>query len=171
MSGDKRKSKVAAIAIIVLLWIIFLLFQPHSVIGDNSFISAILHHFFHGSIVHLAVNTYAAWILINRSSLTQMATAYVIATLSYFVAPIPCIGLSNILFALMGLQTPSLKARWWKSTNAIIFLAVMFGFLLVPKVSSVTHIVSFFGGVLVAIITRLYNNTISDYGKAKRERR
>ena len=144
---------------------------PDCIVNSNvAFL--LLRHFFHVNIFHLIVNVYALCLLYGRGSgIRKIFTAYIIAVLSDAFLMIPAIGLSDFLYATMGLRTPSLKSDWWKSSTTITFLIVTVAFVFVPNVSAVTHITSFVGGVALASIRRFFNQIVSDYGKAKRGHR
>lgn len=172
MGGNDKKNKAVAIALIAVLVALRILLGTPDYLLERSAVSALTYHFFHANTLHLAVNCYALFVLLARGIRTkEIVAAYVIGTLAFFCAHSPTVGMSNILFALMGLRTPSLRSRWWRSTNTIIFLAVMFGYIFVPGVSAFTHIVSFFAGCAVACLARLFTSVNSDYGKAKERKR
>lgn len=167
MQGDAKK--IEAVVVIAVIAAVYFLCGIPDFMTEKCWKTALLHHFFHVNILHLVINSYAVWMLfaVRGVKPLQFATGYVIGTLAYFAASVPAIGFSNILYALIGLGTPSLKSRWWRSPNTIIFLSVMAGYLFVPKVSALTHIVSFVGAVAVCGILRLFNSIIIDYDRAK----
>lgn len=117
----------------------------------------LLHHFFHANVFHFAVNAIAVWAALDprmKPTWWSLPTAFCIGSVSYFFASSPVIGFSNVLFAMAGMRTPSFRSRWWRTTNAKVFLASMLLMVFLPHFSAVTHFVSFSIGVLVAIVVR-----------------
>lgn len=145
------------IAIITVLTIIFIITG-----APEQACHPALHHFMHGNVFHLAVNCLSVWFIFRRWKVTEIATAYAIATASWFTAPIPAIGFSNIIFATIGLRTPSLSSTWWRRSETIIFLSVTLLMFLLPNVSAVTHVVSFMAGTFVAMATRWIKGNWND---------
>lgn len=130
---------------------------------------ALVHHFFHANIFHLAVNCLSVWTLFHkdiRYSMTPLVLAYIIGTASWFCTSADVVGFSNIIFALIGLRTPSLSHSWWKQSTVILFLAITALMALLPQVSAVTHIVSFALGCIVAGAYRVVNNLSRDFRRA-----
>ena len=135
---------------------------------DHAYIS-LAHHFFHANIFHLAVNSFSIWNLFRqgvRYNLTPLVIAYVIATASWFCTSADAIGFSNIIFALVGLRTPSFKSSWWKGSTVITFLTINALMLLLPQVSAITHLISFALGCMAAGAQRIINNISRDYRRA-----
>lgn len=130
---------------------------------------ALAHHFFHANIFHLAVNCLSVWTLFRkdiRYTMTPLVLAYIIGTTSWFFTSADVVGFSNIIFALIGLRTPSLSHSWWKQPVVILFLAITALMALLPQVSAVTHIVSFVLGCIVAGAYRVVNNLSRDFRRA-----
>lgn len=124
--------------------------------GDQWYIS-LAHHFFHVSILHLAVNCLSLWALFRKGYIYRPASIivpFLCATASWFFSPADPVGISNFLFASIGCRTPSLKSGWWRSMNVIIFFATSLVMLAFPQVSAVTHIVSFVLGCICAHAAR-----------------
>ena len=136
--------------------------------NDHGCIS-LVHHFFHANIFHLAVNCLSLWSLFRKDwkySVTSLVFAYLIGTASWFCTSADVVGFSNIIFALIGLRTPSLRHAWWKQPSVILFLAITAMMALLPQVSAVTHIVSFALGCIVAGAYRVVNSLSRDYSRA-----
>lgn len=164
----EKTEKIAAGALVIVLVLMYFLTEIPSFMGEDRLLSALTHHFFHANILHLAVNCYATWVLVGRRfSVCELLIAWVLGSLSYIFASAPAVGFSNILFALMGMRTPSLRHSWWRSATTIVFLVVMVGYIFVPGVSAVTHIAAFAMGCAVSAVTRFFRQMESDYGKAK----
>lgn len=158
--------KITVIGILVTMQLLFgcPVFLHH----DSGYISMV-HHFFHANIFHLAVNCLSLWTLFRkdiRYSPSALVSAYLIGTASWFFTSSDVVGFSNIIFALIGLRTPSLRHAWWKQPTVILFLAITALMALLPQVSAVTHIVSFVLGCIVAGAYRVVNNLSRDYSRA-----
>ena len=158
--------KIALIGILVAMQISF--DCPAFLHYDYPYIS-LMHHFFHANIFHLAVNSLSLWTLFRkgtRYSIVQLAFAYIIGTASWFFTSADVVGFSNIIFALIGLRTPSLRHAWWKQPSVILFLAITALMALLPQVSAITHIVSFVFGCVIAGAQRIISNLSRDYRRA-----
>lgn len=130
---------------------------------------ALVHHFFHANIFHLAVNCLSLWTLFRpgrRYGISQIVFAYLIGSASWFFTSADVVGFSNVLFALIGLRTPSLKDAWWRRSSVVVFLAVTALMAFLPQVSVVTHIVSFVFGCIVAGILRVIQRIRNDFRRA-----
>lgn len=130
---------------------------------------AMLHHFFHANIFHLAVNCLSIWTLFRRDvryGIGSLIAAYIIGTLSWFATSADAVGFSNIIFALVGLRTPSLKSEWWKHPSVVTFLIITMVMAFLPQVSALTHMVSFTLGCIVAGAQRIINRVSSDFRRA-----
>lgn len=121
------------------------------------------YHFFHANMFHLAANCLVLWTLGEAWTYNpvrcrkELVLSYIIASLAILVEPRPVVGISNIIFAIVGMRTPKLSNPWWKNPNTLTFLGVMFAMLLVPRFSGVTHIISFAAGMSIAAIERFVN--------------
>lgn len=135
---------------------------------DNACIS-LVHHFFHANMFHLAVNCLSLWTLFRKGmkyGIWPLVAAYIIGTASWFCTSADVVGFSNIIFALLGLRTPSLASAWWKQSSVIVFLVITALMALLPQVSAVTHIVSFALGCLASGAYRVICNINRDYSRA-----
>ncbi len=140
----------------LLLHIIF--GQPDYLLHGSPLCKALTYHFFHANIFHLAANMLAVYVLFSpkckvRPSAGKIALAYVIATITFFAATRPILGLSNILFALSGLSVRDF-GRWIKQPSSKVFLCISAIMLAVPAYSGITHLLSFTTGVALANIHR-----------------
>ena len=161
-------SNIRIVIIGILLTMQLLFGCPTFLHFDSGYIS-LVHHFFHANIFHLAVNCFSVWSLFRkgyRYSWMPLACAYIIASASWFCTSDDVVGFSNILFALIGLRSPSLSHSWWKQPSVILFLAITALMALLPQVSAITHIVSFVLGCIVAGAIRIVNNISSDFRRA-----
>lgn len=163
-------------ALIIILSVIFLVAGCPGYLADsagNYWLKALTYHCYHANIFHLAANCLSIWYVFKitayrseKANARNLLTAFVIATLTYCTATRPVVGISNILFAILGLRTPSFKNAWWKHPGTVIFFAVTLGMLLVPQVSAATHITSFVCGAAVAAVKRKLISLENDYRHA-----
>lgn len=131
-------------------------------IQQNDVTRAFLYHFFHGNIFHLLANALSLYIMVPRSKTWHLVSAYAIATLYAAVIPSPMIGISNVVYALIGVRSPSFDSWWWRHTGTRIFFFVTILMLFLPNVSGVSHIVVFIVGMVVSILTRWFRQISRD---------
>ena len=157
------------IIIIGILFTMQMLFGcPAFLHYDSGYIS-LVHHFFHANIFHLAVNCLSVWTLFRKGynySISPLIWAYAIASVSWFCTSADAVGFSNILFALIGLRTPSLRSKYWRDPAVIAFCAITILMALLPQVSAITHIISFVLGCVVAGASRIVNSISRDFRRA-----
>ena len=161
-------SNIRIIIIGILLTTQLLFGCPTFLHYDCGYIS-LVHHFFHANIFHLAVNSLSIWTLFRkgfRYNIAPVVWAYIIGSASWFCTSDDVVGFSNIIFALIGLRSPSLSNAWWKQPSVILFLAITALMAFLPQVSAITHIVSFVLGYIVAGASRIVNNISSDFRRA-----
>lgn len=131
-------------------------------IGQGRGTQMFLHHFFHGNVFHLLVNCLSLYLIVPRAKNWHLVAGYIIGSLSLLTATNPVVGFSNIVYAVIGVRSPSFDSYWWRHPGTRIFLIVTALMIFLPNVSAVTHIVSFVGGVLVSISFRWFNRIIND---------
>ena len=139
---------------------------PDYLLGtEHYWLRALSYSFFHANWWHLAVNCIAVWSIFSpsRKWLKPLLWALLIATLVYPLSFRPVIGFSNVLYAVIGLRTPSLKSQWWKQTPVIVFLVVTVALVFVPQFSATTHIAAFLLGALFASIGRYSKDIFNDF--------
>lgn len=126
----------------------------------------LLYSFFHANWWHLAVNCIAAWSIYSPKRSCKpcrdLVIPFIIALIVYPLALRPVIGFSNILYAVLGLRTPSLSSSWWKQWSVLLFIAVTVAMVFIPQFSATTHIASFAAGVFCASISRSFNELTKD---------
>lgn len=63
------------------------------------------YQFFHANIFHLVINLYVMWLCITRFKLSQrqMLMCFIISALPPATLPIPTIGASGIVYAMLGI--------------------------------------------------------------------
>ena len=152
--------RVVIIALLVALQYTFGI--PEFLHGtDHYWIRALSYSFFHANWWHLAVNGIAIWTIFDpkrRFKQYQLFTGFAIAVLVYPLSFRPVIGFSNVLYAVLGLRTPSVRSSWWRQPAVIVFLAVTVALVFVPRFSATTHIAAFLLGMLGASARRSYLN-------------
>lgn len=159
--------------LIFILASIFLLFGCPNYLFEHNLLVALTYQFFHVNIFHLIGNCLSLWYLFRRTPsrttsrlLRELCIGLIIATISYGVATMPVVGISNMLFAIMGLRTPPFSSPWWKASSTKTFFIITLLMILVPKISAITHIAAFVIGVLVSAACRTFRNLSDDYKHA-----
>lgn len=161
--------------VIILTLVYFVVGCPEFLADDTAgcWLSALTYHAFHANIFHLAVNCISIWFVFDvtpyrreKANIRNFFTAYLIATATYFTAVRPVVGISNILFAVLGLRTPSFNHPWWRHPGTIVFFAVTLLMLAFPQFSAVTHIASFACGTAISTVKRKLNSLEDDYRHA-----
>lgn len=157
------------IIVIGILYIIYMLFRcPAWLMGDRIpyLVRATSYSFFHGSILHLAINSLSIWYIWpgrdKKGDIRNFFTALVIAFLAYPFGFRPCIGFSNVLFAACGLKV---KMKWLKSRSGIIFLALMLGMCFVPQFAGTNHIAAFIMGLALSVVNGWLQPLKEDVGR------
>ncbi len=155
--------------VIVLLVLIYIVLGIPQWYMTASFIwQAVLYSFFHASLWHLAANCLATWSILRPQNikwwkiLSAATIAIAVYALSYFR---PCIGVSNFLYAYIGLGTPSLRSPWWRKKETMVFIIVTVAMVFLPQISAITHIAAFALGIIGASIHRKYTSLMSDAGR------
>ena len=155
--------RISLILVLVVLQAVFGI--PDFMTDGPYWQRALLYSFFHGSWWHLAVNCLAIWTIFrpeHKLKPLQIVTVYLIAVLVYPLSFRPVIGFSNVLYAVLGLRTPSLKSKWWKQPAVIIFLVVTVALVFVPQFSATTHIAAFLLGMAGSAVKRFYQYLTRD---------
>ena len=147
---------------VILLTVCLLPNSAEWIVSQGLLVRMGLHHFFHGNVFHLAANLLPLYVMRKYVKGWQVVVGYIIASLSILATSLPVIGFSNIVYALIGLRSPSFDSWWWKHSGTIIFLVVTFAMLFIPNISAVTHIVSFTAGVVISAIVRQFKKIQND---------
>lgn len=155
------------IVLILLLVALQALFGIPDYMTDGQYwLRALTYSFFHGNWWHLAVNAIAIWTIYNPKRpckpCSDLLFPIIIAALVYPLSFRPVIGFSNVLYAALGLRTPSLKSKWWRQPSVVIFLIVTVALVFVPQFSATTHISAFLLGMAGAALKRFYNDLTRD---------
>lgn len=160
-------SDVAIVTIGLFVAVMLLSGCPQWLHADHWCI-CLVYHFFHANIFHLAVNGLSLWLMLRNRPIAsvQLLSAFVIGSLSWFFATADVVGASNIIFALIGLRTPSFRSAWWRQPSVIIFFVITILMSCLPQVSAVTHLVSFVLGCAGAFVSRILNGIGNDIRRA-----
>lgn len=152
----EQVTRIIIISTLILLQAIFGV--PDFFYGSASlWLCSAAYSFFHANWFHLAVNSIAVWTIYKRCNpCRDLFIPFLIAMAVYPLALHPVIGFSNILYATLGLRTPSLHSRWWRQPAVITFLVITVLMLFIPQFSAVTHIAAFVIGVGCAVLHRSY---------------
>lgn len=164
MQGNDIRIILSGILVSVML-----LFGCPDFLHQKDAYVALTYHLFHANIFHLATNLLSVWLIFRRCIKYRwqpIALAYVIAVISWYFTPDSIAGISNMVFAYLGLRTPSLRDGWWRQSAVITFLVVTVAMAFLPNVSGITHIVSFILGCACAAFKRILNSIASDYRRA-----
>lgn len=152
-----------------MLAAVMLAFRCPEWLHADSWRVALVHHFFHANVFHLAVNCLSLWLMLRVPSVRigwrDILAAYACATASWFFATRDVIGASNFIFALAGLRTPSFRSGWWRRSSVRTFLAVTVFMAVFPQVSALTHIVSFGLGCVFSAVFRTFNRISHDLAR------
>lgn len=168
----KKEEKGMRYILIGILYITLMLFGCPMWLSDPAvptILKALSYQAFHANIFHLAVNCISIWLLFKpgrQGTGRELALGLLVGLLVYPISAKPIVGISNMLFAVVGMRTPSLRSKWWKSGNTIVFLAVNVLLIAVPGISAVTHIASFAAGVLMAVLGRFTRRLDDDIYRA-----
>lgn len=164
MQGNDIRIILSGILVSVML-----LFGCPDFLHQKGMHVALTYHLFHANIFHLAANLLSVWLIFRRGvryGWQPIVLAYVIAVVSWFFSAGSVAGVSNMVFAYLGLRTPSLRDGWWRQSAVITFLVVTLAMAFLPNVSGITHIVSFVLGCACAAFRRILNGIASDYRRA-----
>lgn len=147
-------------AIIITLLAVRLLFGcPEWLSGDGSpLLKALAYPLFHASIWHLGANAVAVWTVFSprRGNAALLAAASVISFAVYPLSARPMVGISNLIYAAIGLRTPPLRSPWWREPSVVLFLTVTAAMLVLPQFSAATHIAAFAAGCACSALRRRY---------------
>lgn len=119
------------------------------------------YHVFHAGIFHLTVNSIALYTVFSRrhnDNVRCLILGWLIASPACLFSSVPVIGMSDIIYAVIGLRTPSFRNPWWRTAPVITFFIVTLAMLFIPGIAGMPHIVSLAAGIAVAHIQRLWRS-------------
>ena len=157
--------RIVIIAVLVVLQAIF--GAPSFLLGTEDYwLRALSYSFFHANWFHLAVMCLAIWLMfrpgIRCKPCSDLLLSFIVAVLVYPLSFRPVIGISNMLYAVIGMRTPPLKSPWWRQSTVIIFLVVTVAMVFIPRISATTHIAAFLLGMGIASVRRYYHKLTQD---------
>lgn len=155
------------ITLIAVLTAVYFAFGIPDWLRDGDYLTrAVSYSFFHASVWHLAINCLAIWSIFRKGNLckacTDLVISYIIAVIVFPFSIRPVIGFSNILYAMIGLHTPPLTSKWWRTPQVIVFLIVTVALLFIPRFSATTHIAAFILGIAFAYFRRFNQSLVKD---------
>lgn len=113
----------------------------------------LMYQFFHAGLLHAVLN---GWVLISAvfmypTSHWMLLTAYVIsATVPEALCPLPTLGMSGLVFALLGEYSFTVARKWYYQRWMLGF--ILFG-ILVPNINGWLHLYCYGLGVSVSFLT------------------
>ena len=142
----------------ICILICYLFFGRPEFLYEGGWEAALAYPLFHGNIFHLAANSIAIWFVYRCpcKPCRDLVIPYIISIAVYPLSGRALLGVSNMIYAAIGLRTPAFSSPWWRKTPVIVFLAVTLLMLFIPSLAGVTHIVSFSAGVLLAAAHRFW---------------
>lgn len=126
---------------------------------------AMAYPLFHVNIFHLAANGLSFWVMFRpgrRQAGRDLLTGYAISCLVFPLASTPVAGISNLLYAVIGMRTPG---RFWTMRSWQTVMVVALAMSLLPGVSGLTHAASFAAGAAIAAVRRYISMIDYEIGK------
>lgn len=153
--------------------IIITLLAVHLLLGCPAWLSdgncceavrALAYPLFHANVWHLAANALAVWTVFapRKGNAMLLTVAALISLAVYPLSPRPMVGISNLIYAAVGLRTPPIRSPWWRAPQVLVFIAVTVLMLALPQFSAVTHIAAFAAGCVLAAAGRFRSKLKGD---------
>lgn len=161
--------RCALIFLVATVYFLTILFGTLPSQGAPFLVRALTYQFFHANILHLIVNCIAIWQVfkpVRKDNLRNLVISFIIGVAVYGLSPRPVLGISNIIFAMIGLHTPALSHPWWRQTNVRIFFVITVLMAFIPSISAITHIASFIIGAGIASLFRSVRSVQDDIKRA-----
>lgn len=153
---ENKKAKIVCIVMVATMVVLYAIGvgQSFGIYTSCPPYNRFLYHFFHTSIIHLLVNSWCLLCLFFacNTSLRALIVAYIIATCTPIFWDTPTLGLSAMLYALLGMQ--SWRARDKRTYHSFISVSLLFGILL-PSVNGWIHLYAYIAGILAGATDRL----------------
>lgn len=119
---------------------------------------AIVYPFFHANIFHLAVNALSVWAVFRpglKRNTRDLILGMAISAIAYPMGFRPCVGISNVLFAVSGMRSqPLSNHKWWLQPVQLTCIATMVAMCFFPQFSGTNHICAYVIGVAVSYVIR-----------------
>ncbi len=127
---------------------------------DRSILPHLAFALFHANVFHLAANAMTLSLL--RPSWSDLLAGFIISFLASFLAvtPMPTIGFSGVLYAMIGMRTTLFRGRF--TFPKAWFSGFLLAGLFLPNVNGLLHLLCFVAGAAV----QLYRRTAHDYARA-----
>lgn len=142
--------------IIIVLALVWLVADSNHLL-ECGLQSALLYPFFHANLFHLLANSLAVYSIFTpkrTDNLRVLLIGYAISVVVYPFSFRPLIGISNMLYAIIGMRTPPFSSQWWHTSPVRVFLCVTTVMVFVPQIAALTHVISFAIGIAVAHLLR-----------------
>lgn len=128
-----------------------------SVFQAEPMLTACTYQFFHANIFHMLANGLALVTVFapgKKGNWYVAVLSYLISVLVFPLSRLTPIGISNMLYAAIGMRTPPFSNKWWISSNATTFHMITALMLIIPHFSAVSHIYAYIMGICLAVIIR-----------------
>lgn len=143
--------------VIIAILAVFYLFGDSTHLSEGGLSSALLYPLYHANLFHLLANGFAIYTIFSpqkKDNARALIIGYIVSVIVYPLSIRPLIGVSNILYAIIGLRTPPLSSQWWHTAPVRVFLCVTVAMVFIPQVAAITHVISFTIGIVVAHLLR-----------------
>lgn len=155
---DKRKmEKIAAIIIGVAIILLPLLVSPDwnaiGIYAGCSLQGRLLYSFFHANILHAALNAWCLLSLVFIYDITKwrLLLAYMVAVLAPTTTALPTVGLSAVVFVLLGSISFEVLRKWYFQAWMLFYIVI--GFLF-PNTNAWLHLYCYMAGLVVALLNK-----------------
>lgn len=162
---ESKKATQSAKAFIIkysscLLLLLLCIVVPKAALVKGNITSAFLFHFTHANIFHLLANFYA--IALFRPKWENVPVAYLSATaaalIPFTAVPMPTVGISGMVFALLARRDAILRIWNWRLLGINLLLA------LAPAYNWKIHMFSY---IIAFLFWKVYLTIKNRYGKGK----
>lgn len=150
------QTKITAIAILALVYFIHC---NAAVSTESVWWTHFVYMFFHANIFHLIGNCYALFFLLNKRNIIP---AYLIAVIASFLPMNPTVGVSSMIFAIIGMCRINSKFQ------KVFFYSYLVLGLIIPGINGTIHISSFVLGSLYKWCITNYNLFNNVYGRVNK---
>lgn len=157
---EKEKNGKVAALITTVIVLVLALRQRHDWADVGISLEArsttrMLYHFYHASVLHAALNCWSllSVVFLYEISLSRMLTAYAVAASvpAVCLSHHPTVGLSGVIFVLLGTISFEVKRKRYYQSWMIAFIAI--GFLF-PNTNAWVHLYCYLAGVIAALLNK-----------------
>lgn len=119
---------------------------------NSPWYSHLTYIFAHDGWVHLCINAYALLTLVfmNDAGWAKMAASWVISVLVPYNGDTPLLGMSTLIYALLGITV--MDSPRWKMLLTVN-ISVILSSIFIPYVAFMQHLVCFASGVVIGFLT------------------